>query len=720
MALNTTVQDKSTSVQSYMNIPDLGKPKPDMTAANLIEGAGSLFTETVKAVDKNNIEQAGKSFQEGYDKVNDRFGVSDAAMDSRLGLPVKGAVLQDDQYTSTSADPNEIAQQPESDSTDFSSQNRALPSGASVPLDKAARLQRAMEANRISPSEYNAAMEAEVRRVRAEYPGYRDQIDAKVREITGMTPANALRRSLMQDQIANQRAANSQETYQRNFKDKNGKYVTSADMDLPFDQFRDKVLREQQREHQFAVSSQALANDAAKGTNVTTRATQVVTAGSTADADKIVQSFITPEIQKRIDSQKPFTNQEIEGLRPAIGQLRLKLADSFEKWMDRPSDYDPAHPEYKGSGPTFRTLINDPNKVGAMKREYLARADDIETRFKDESFGIINFDKNSANASVQAADAGLMRKGQMATLAVVNQRFGPAVANLVLAPSEGPGGEKLSVLPVVQRSILEAGKLSSVTPDGDTPGATAQKAEIEARKTGAQPMTKEFYIAHLASIKATITNPSLPDEARVNAIRNTIKDPAYVTTSYRAGSSQATAYATLTSPEVTDSVRKLSVTDPKLWQDYRKYVGTQFVAINKASVDDLAKVAEVPGYKVVFNPEGNRFDIQPEKGRGPVEDSARAENAKVYQSKLDVLNRAIQPLAYALRQDKEEVGPEILRMTQAMGVDLNAPKVGFWDGVTKAVTSTVSSASSRVKDAFKDLYVPPEDMNDDGSPKPGK
>lgn len=78
-----------------------------------------------------------------------------------------------------------------------------LPANATIELDRVNRMNEAYKQGTMSDSYYNSQLVAVTKELRARYPGYRDEVDAAVSQITGVQPANALRKSLLSDLNAN-------------------------------------------------------------------------------------------------------------------------------------------------------------------------------------------------------------------------------------------------------------------------------------------------------------------------------------------------------------------------------------------------------------------------------------------------------------------------------------------------------------------------------------
>jgi len=80
---------------------------------------------------------------------------------------------------------------------------RPLPQQAEIELNRVSRMNTAYVNGTMSDSYYNAQLVSTVKELKARFPGYRDEVDAAVSNITGIVPANALRKSLLSDLNAN-------------------------------------------------------------------------------------------------------------------------------------------------------------------------------------------------------------------------------------------------------------------------------------------------------------------------------------------------------------------------------------------------------------------------------------------------------------------------------------------------------------------------------------
>lgn len=91
------------------------------------------------------------------------------------------------------------------------------PQGVADGIDQLKLMQNAYEQGRITDTHFYGRMTAQLKSLRAKYPGYEDIVDNAVQDITGVRPANAYRNALMdminQEQQTSQNEENKWETW---------------------------------------------------------------------------------------------------------------------------------------------------------------------------------------------------------------------------------------------------------------------------------------------------------------------------------------------------------------------------------------------------------------------------------------------------------------------------------------------------------------------------
>jgi hypothetical protein len=159
---------------------------PNRAFEALFEGVGQAVQGTAHALDQNVQSNIREDVYQGVDAANDAIGVDSGAIvgDAKLGGPSPSQPL-----------PNEISE-------------------AKIVLD---RISNARNSGALKESHYWGKLETMVKGLRQRYPGYREQIDNIVSDVTGTTPANALRASLLNEMDAESRGMEDSKKYERTF-----------------------------------------------------------------------------------------------------------------------------------------------------------------------------------------------------------------------------------------------------------------------------------------------------------------------------------------------------------------------------------------------------------------------------------------------------------------------------------------------------------------------
>lgn len=194
--------------------PDRVPVVKNTSMGELFEGVGNLIGATAKAADgiikENLVDDAHKLIDPiqaehgSYMDPNDVKAIAGTGSKGRVrALQIKqgladGTPTYDTETTALGYGPDD-AQRDANINSIFPVNDRPLPPQASKEMSQLQRLQQAYFAGNLSDSYYNAQLVSVAKQLRAQYPGYRNEVDAAISQITGVQPANALRASLMRD-----------------------------------------------------------------------------------------------------------------------------------------------------------------------------------------------------------------------------------------------------------------------------------------------------------------------------------------------------------------------------------------------------------------------------------------------------------------------------------------------------------------------------------------
>lgn len=133
---------------------------PNAAYATILGTAGTAVTEAAGTMDTQNQFQIQQTVRADLEQANKAFGYTPDQVPTQVG-----------------------------DRTN-------IPPELGPGADKMSRMQQARAQGKLTDSQYWAQLTADVKDLRAQYPGYNDQIDSIVSNITGGTPANKLRDAL--------------------------------------------------------------------------------------------------------------------------------------------------------------------------------------------------------------------------------------------------------------------------------------------------------------------------------------------------------------------------------------------------------------------------------------------------------------------------------------------------------------------------------------------
>ena len=269
-----------------------------------------VFNLKVQAKDQEFQRRQRREFTEGLDEVNRDFGVNPDT-ESALGATTGGS--------GRLPTPREITDG-ERDLT---------------------RLRAANKAGKFRDTHYWARVQTLVRSLRAKYPAYRDQIDQMVARKTGTIPANALRRAILRDNEAANRAAGDGTKIKRRLVEKMLKdgtlprgweSMSHGDLINHGNQIYTKRANIAQAKSQLDLEAKTIAVNQTKGGIVTSQAMALKT------QEIITQNFGTgSEIDKSLEAARaarargePIPNNVMNDLQTRFALVKAQTADALQ------------------------------------------------------------------------------------------------------------------------------------------------------------------------------------------------------------------------------------------------------------------------------------------------------------------------------------------------------------------------------------------------------
>lgn len=158
----------------------ISQPEADKSTGILLHTIGEGAEDIVKIADTGIKEDIKKQVDTGVDKLRDATTAQLVALrNTQIG--------------------NQAGQQPSLLPDDGT--GNPPPVSLQSGIDRINTLGTAMAQNggKTNDTLYSGALAAQAKQIRAQYPGYRDYIDEQIKSISGMDPANAFMKNLMED-----------------------------------------------------------------------------------------------------------------------------------------------------------------------------------------------------------------------------------------------------------------------------------------------------------------------------------------------------------------------------------------------------------------------------------------------------------------------------------------------------------------------------------------
>lgn len=626
---NPQVQAENVRDPNYFKYSDsISQPKSDTSGAitgaavgAAIEGVAGIADSVVKGIIKDDV----------YARVDaEREAFSTALTNTR-------------DYGNPAGPPREVASPvgpngPVPAPVDILADNKTtVPNAISNGIAKASNVQAAMNGNKISETTYIQRLGDIAKSLRTSYPGYREYIDQEISKITGINPANAYINSIIQDINRQSTSADSEQKFWRNKIVESGypgadeilaKYQQDGNSNRVMQwlsdnnavrsnlQLKKAVFESNQNDKTTLVSrGEDYANTVA--TQAATRAfynTQKYVNGdmSAADiADKLADLSRTP------GAANDEAYQELSARYAALHTQAYNVVQKelFTRSKNPDGTYNKSVAEVIGVDKAKKILDDTVGAVYGKTREFIA----------DKQFGPAYTVQNQAAAVVNNATMKVLKDpsvgATVATLSVMN-KLAPNFAPILQGKLLGAGLDKdLSDLvkqQVAQSIAQTGGKYLGI--DGNIYSFKQSMEELEqVNNLRGQASVPGQAVKNLMEVKQILTSPDANPEAFDNVIKylydpkvnkgslDKIMDDYYDPTRREMVRGRSSAFADLTSPEITAAVRKSSAQN---WSMYTKWAKEEFATQMGERVRDLNDIEKGVEYKIVWNNDSKQLELK--------------------------------------------------------------------------------------------------------------
>lgn len=559
---------------------------------------------------------------------------------------------------------------------------KELPADAQAQIERVQRMNEAKAAGKLSDSYYNAQLTAVAKELRARYPGYREEVDAAVSGITGITPANALRRSLLADMNANAAAAIASASEQKKWEEKNAPYIVQDRPDYfqnpqkyrgQENQIRSDVYQRQGREVYIKSQEAEIGFDS-----------NLAKSSATARADLIASQALTSltnasglgngqSIQQQVSAfakngAKPeelaqFTAQ----LETLYAQKEAEIRQTFTKPLEGYKD-----------GRSYNSIIKDPAAIDAIVKQSLAPLDAFRTAIKNGSFSQAATLATSVTMSKNQAAKQLMDAvPQVQILAGLSAAGADQAVGVILQNSQ--------LLPQLQSALVSSKVIETMgrtDPAKPPPGINAQAEEIKKANNGAinGPALKSL----IESNRQIVMNGKLPAEVSAAGVRNLFDQDFFANLNQ---GERLKTWTYMGSPEMTSRVAELAKSDPTLMQKYESWSKYAFQATFAQDVSNARAGAEDPRFTMKFDPQSHQIVMEPKPGMFNKLGNGQTNIGEAYVARV---NQGLRLLVPVFEAQKKDVNAGLLDTIAGMGIDLNKKTPDGNGGIIGSIGRTIN------------------------------
>lgn len=646
----------------------------DQTVATAIKGIGNLLIQGTVAADEIIQDNIKSDLVSGVQAIGEELG--------------GGAGPQQPTPPATATDTEPAGGAADTDGTVdiFGEDKTSATTNPDIQknVESARRLTQAYQRGKISQTAYWGKMSTLSKELKARYAGYSEIIDRQFQGVTGQIPATALANARRKEYLGYLSTINEEEKFFSNFTKSNIAYLPPdyyerAKAGNPYTKM--EVFERVHRLKSRQLEQDALKDNLAIKTSLG-NLSQEEAIGAASDvantrvnailADTASQELInqmTSATRQAASGQVPSPEQT-QALRAQFGLFKLQVEQAIEADLRRPT----SDGKY-----TYYSLIKDPAKIKAIKEQAIAPVDNLAKLLEDKDYGLFASALNYSKAAEANTKSTMLKDPYWRYIGAAKELGGTEVlGEMVWRPEY----EKFKNNAVKAGLDMMAGKTVAGVPDPLVNQMQTVNREFKADK-------EEVKLANRGLIAKEITalvSPNASQTSMSTAAENMFGEGNSNFLLHFEPKRQQELYDRMVAPNVTVAMQKVRETKPQLWDKYREWAKSSFVALQSANASTVQEgFTEREEIKLEWDAKANQFTWT-QTAVGAQRERQRAEGTESFISGVegaftqDVttavrnINRQIKLLEGVLKVDGSDVSKEILTLLSAMNINTLTPK----------------------------------------------
>ena len=702
--------------------------KPQGQAASSIQPIGAKF-EGAQYEGNKHIDESGRyaGVAKGLETASTGNLIQELAGTAALAAKGADAVVKDDIDNTTyqavdreregfKAGLQSVAGvQPSKMDVLSTNDTQAIPEDVESIGETVGSLANAKAAGKISPTLYYARLDSVASSIRNRYPGYREYIDHKISQVSGVDPANAYIKSLMNDinraQSASAGAANKEESFIKSHLDTDGivqMWQARKAGKITMDDIYQRVSEQKVYKEKLNIKSLERADRTGTRAEIALEAADDATFEVSGKVNNFVKNFeftaaggptkMQDALDKLASGATTYTSDEKDALGMQIQAQKAKMLQEIDvSWNTKDKN-----------GKTQTDYLGGKDKADKLKADLFAPMDRLSDLIYNEKWGQAGSAMRAVKATVADSKIKLMTDPEMGAYwrnaAAVNElgaNFDKSFFDRIFI--RGVNGKKN--IGDIMQTYIEKEAAGAVTGLPNTKG-TSYNVNDTIKNAQAAGVKDPAVFDSIVRIPTLIPDKSFPDSAKTNLINYTFgpqnrgvldqvvadgRDPA----TGRKIPGKMSVFQAWTAPEITQEVIRLNNQDPSkgLWSNYKNWADETFqFQLFSREAKDLNTIQMTPGMKITWDTEKNQFDwkvgnkslLNPNEavlGMTEVEKSLTGSKSQVNQAditrgvdSLKRLNEGLKSYANIAKAGNDDVESYLLKALFSMGFE---PGVGI-------------------------------------------
>lgn len=674
------VQPQNINTPDYLNLSrgtDKAKAIADTSVGDIFKDLGNILPAAAKAAYNEIDQKISRGLQDQVNHVRNIFGVDDAVV----------AAAKDQPITGSKGDANNSLFEPA-----FKA-GRGTPAGVARLGNTMSNLQDAYQQGKLSETYYNARLMQIVKEAKAANPGFEEAVDQHIKQITGIDPANALRKSIQNDLDMAERARQSAMSKEEAYVKQNQEYLTRETFEKINSGDRSpKTMAQANLEIFNRLSHKTEVDAALKDLELTDKNDKQFQTKATRTAGMALDQYVNTEFFQMSDAtagssgilvkirnhdvSKPWTTQELDELRGSWNMVKQEFTVNIDAILSRQ--------EFSGM---------DASAKKAARDAAIARVEVIENALTNKEFGILASNENYVKAMNTADGRKLLENSDWfrKNAAIGNFPGGREFLNMMAMRTDGAWMQK----GIQAARDLERLNLATRTKSlGGIIGDRMELARKQANEGSPEAYTRTIQDAATGLINAPTGGVAENYAESIYGPDNAgfwgKIDPA----------SKPRVYAMLTSPEATKKMIEVGKSNPELYESYQKFAVDGFNNLFRTKIQNIsteARWANSP-IKIEWDDKNGKFvpSYLPGQRQAVMGGTAKGAYDSLDQQ-INEVNRAITTLGPILDGGKTDTKRVLMDIFEANGWKNGVKDPGLVQRLGDAISGFFKSDDKKVE-----------------------